>query len=106
MLQFLDRPDLLLMLLLTVQHSDLHLIQLLSRQENELTWHTAQQSTKGQQEKPGQSEPTDVNSGDRECSALKASKGVILGSTQITSCSNRKSAGTRQSISLIEVSDW
>lgn len=38
-------------LLLTVRHSDLHLIQLFSRQENELTWHTAQQSTKGQQEK-------------------------------------------------------
>lgn len=49
-----------------------------------------------------------MNSGDRECSALKASKGAILGSNQITICSNRMSAGTRhlQSISLMEVSDW
>lgn len=49
-----------------------------------------------------------MNSGDRGCSALKASEGVILGSGQITSCRNRKSAGTRyfQSICLMEVSDW
>lgn len=115
MQQFLGQPDLPPMLLLRVQHSDLPLIQLFSRQENELIWHTAQQSTKGQQEKShtflsrGQSEPTDVNSpGDRECSALKASNRVILGSNQIMSCSNRKSAGTShlQSISLMRVPDW
>lgn len=114
LLQVLGQPDLPPMLLLTVQHSDLLLILLFSRQENELTWHTAQQSTKGQQEKShtflpsGQSEPTDVNSGDRECFALKASNGAILGSNQITSSSNKMSAGTRhlQSISLMEVSDW
>lgn len=49
-----------------------------------------------------------MNSGDRECSALRDGKGVILGSDQITSCRNRKPAGTRhlQSISLMEVSDW